>query len=231
MNFASFSSNHNINISSCRRQLHILLTIQWKFLCCSVMYFIVNSMVLLYVDQYSMYINCGGSATTIGNITYEADNDLGGSAKFFHENENWGFSSTGHFWDVETSRYDYIADNVSILTMNESELYTRARLSPLSFTYYARCLAKGTYKVKLHFAEIVIGDNRSFYSLGRWIFDIYVQVFYQIYFSLCVIVEELIELIFCRKNWCGKILILKVLQEGLIRLLLRNIKQMLQIMF
>ena len=231
MNFASFSSNHNINISSCRRQLHILLTIQWKFLCCSVMYFIVNSMVLLYVDQYSMYINCGGSATTIGNITYEADNDVDGSAKFFHENENWGFSSTGHFWDVETSRYDYIADNVSILTMNESELYTRARLSPLSFTYYARCLAKGTYNVKLHFAEIVIRDNRSFYSLGRRIFDIYVQVFYQIYFSLYVIVEELIELIFCRKNWCGKILMLKVLQEGLIRLLLRNIKQMLQIMF
>ncbi|KAK4589483.1 hypothetical protein RGQ29_020168 [Quercus rubra] len=126
-------------------------------------------------DQYSMYINCGGSATTIGNITYEADNDVGGSAKFFHENENWGFSSTGHFWDVDTSRYDYIADNVSILTMNESELYTRARLSPLSFTYYARCLAKGTYKVKLHFAEIVIRDNRSFYSLGRRIFDIYVQ--------------------------------------------------------
>ena len=176
------------------------------------MYFVVNNMVLLYVDWYSMHINCGGNAITVGNITYEADKDLGGSAKYFHENENWGFSGTGHFWDIETSLYDYIANNVSILTMNESELYTSARLSPLSFTYYANCLAKGTYKVKLHFAEIVIRDNRSFYSLGRRIFDIYVQVFYQIYFSLYVIVEELIELIFCRKNWCGKILILKVLQ-------------------
>ena len=85
--------------------------------------------------------------------------------------------------------------------MNESELYTSACLSPLSFTYYARCLAKRIYKVKLHFAEIVIRDNRSFYSLGRWIFDIYVLVFYQIYFSLYVMVEELIELIFCRKNF------------------------------
>ena len=184
-----------------------------------------------YVDRYSLHINCGGKPITVGKIMYEGDEDQAGAAKFFHLRENWGFSSTGHFWDVDTSRYDYIADNVSILTMNESELYTRARLSPLSFTYYANCLAKGTYKVKLHFAEIVIRDNRSFYSLGRRIFDIYVQVFYQIYFSLYVIVEELIELIFCRKNWCGKILILKVLQEGLIRLLLRNIKQMLQIMF
>ena len=195
------------------------------------LYFIANNMVLLYIDRYSMHINCGGSATTIGNIMYEADSEQGSSAKFFHEKENWGFSSTGLFWDTDASLSDYIADNVSILTMNESELYTSARLSPLSFTYYARCLAKGTYNVKLHFAEIVIRDNRSFYSLGRRIFDIYVQVFYQIYFSLYVIVEELIELIFCRKNWCGKILILKVLQEGLIRLLLRNIKQMLQIMF
>ncbi|KAL0011466.1 hypothetical protein SO802_006574 [Lithocarpus litseifolius] len=126
-------------------------------------------------DRYSMHINCGGNAITIGNITYEADKDLGGSAKYFHENENWGFSGTGHFWDIKTSLYDYIANNVSILTINESELYTSARQSPLSFTYYARCLAKGTYKVKLHFAEIVIRDNRSFYSLGRRIFDIYVQ--------------------------------------------------------
>ncbi|XP_030967701.1 probable leucine-rich repeat receptor-like serine/threonine-protein kinase At3g14840 [Quercus lobata] len=126
-------------------------------------------------DRYSMHINCGGNAITIGNIMYEADSELGSSAKFFHEKENWGFSSTGLFWDTDASLSDYIAYNVSILTMNESELYTSARLSPLSFTYYARCLAKGTYNVKLHFAEIVIRDNRSFYSLGRRIFDIYVQ--------------------------------------------------------
>nr|POE70756.1 putative lrr receptor-like serine/threonine-protein kinase [Quercus suber] len=126
-------------------------------------------------DRYSRHINCGGNAITIGNITYEADNEQGSSAKFFHGKENWGSSSTGLFWDTQASLSDYIANNVSILTMNESELYTSARLSPLSFTYYARCLAKGTYNVKLHFAEIVIRDNRSFYSLGRRIFDIYVQ--------------------------------------------------------
>ncbi|OMO86382.1 hypothetical protein CCACVL1_09609 [Corchorus capsularis] len=35
--------------------------------------------------------------------------------------------------------------------------------------------ANGNYTVTLHFAEIVIRDNRSFQSLGRRIFDVYVQ--------------------------------------------------------
>ncbi|XP_050287450.1 probable leucine-rich repeat receptor-like serine/threonine-protein kinase At3g14840 [Quercus robur] len=126
-------------------------------------------------DWYSVHINCGGKATTIGNIKYEADVDPAGAARYVRVREYWGFSSSGRFWDVNTTANDYIANNVSILKMNESELYTSARLSPLSITYYARCLANGTYKLKLHFAEIVIRDNRSFYSLGRRIFDIYVQ--------------------------------------------------------
>ncbi|KAM3700708.1 hypothetical protein ACJW31_05G119000 [Castanea mollissima] len=125
-------------------------------------------------DWYSVHINCGGKATTIGNIKYEADVDPAGPAKYVRVREYWGFSSSGRFWDLNTSANDYIA-NISILKMNESVLYTSARLSPLSITYYARCLANGPYKLKLHFAEIVIRDNRSFYSLGRRIFDIYVQ--------------------------------------------------------
>ncbi|GMY37735.1 probable LRR receptor-like serine/threonine-protein kinase At1g07650 [Fagus crenata] len=126
-------------------------------------------------DQYSLHINCGGKATTAGKIKYEEDVDLAGAAKYVHVRENWGFSSTGNFWDVNTFAYDYVANNVSILTMNKAEPYTSARVSPLSFTYYARCLANGNYTVKLHFAEIVFRDNRSFYSLGRRIFDVYVE--------------------------------------------------------
>nr|XP_028958942.1 probable LRR receptor-like serine/threonine-protein kinase At1g07650 [Malus domestica] len=59
--------------------------------------------------------------------------------------------------------------------MNNSELYKTARLSPLSLTYYARCLAYGNYTVKLHFAEIVLRDNRSYYGVGRRIFNVYIQ--------------------------------------------------------
>ncbi|PON54669.1 Mitogen-activated protein kinase kinase kinase [Parasponia andersonii] len=127
-------------------------------------------------DQYSLHINCGGRRTTIGNIKYEGDEDPGGPAKFVQNAVGyWGFSSTGNFWDVRSTTVDHIANNVSVLRMNNSELYTAARMSPLSLTYYARCLANGNYTVKLHFAEIVYRDNRSYYSVGRRIFDVYIQ--------------------------------------------------------
>ncbi|GMI72905.1 leucine-rich repeat receptor-like kinase with extracellular malectin-like domain 1 [Hibiscus trionum] len=126
-------------------------------------------------DWYSVHINCGGGSTTIGGINYDGDEDLGGPAKYFPLKETWETSSTGYFWDTSITSKDYIAQNVSFLKMNNSELYTRARLSPLSLTYYIRCLANGSYTVKLHFAEIVIRDNSSFQSLGRRVFNVYIQ--------------------------------------------------------
>ncbi|KAG7959942.1 hypothetical protein I3843_10G094700 [Carya illinoinensis] len=126
-------------------------------------------------DWNSVHINCGGKEVSIGNIKYEADQDDAGAAKFYRAGENWGFSSTGNFWDVNISSIVYIANNASILRMNNPELYTTARLSPLSLTYYARCLANGRYTVTLHFAEIIIRGDRSFSSLGRRIFDVYIQ--------------------------------------------------------
>ncbi|XP_059435594.1 probable LRR receptor-like serine/threonine-protein kinase At1g07650 [Corylus avellana] len=125
-------------------------------------------------DQYSLHINCGGNAITVGNIEYEEDLYQAGPAKFV-PNSAWGFSSSGRFWDVDETPDRYTTNNVSILKMNNSGLFTSARLSPLCLTYYARCLANGNYTVKLYFAEIVIRDNRSFYSLGRRIFDVYIQ--------------------------------------------------------
>ncbi|XP_035543106.1 probable LRR receptor-like serine/threonine-protein kinase RFK1 [Juglans regia] len=129
----------------------------------------------LCVDWNSVHINCGGNEVSIGNIEYEADLDASGAARFYCAGENWGFSSTGNFWDVNASSIAYIANNASILGMNSPDLYTSARLSPLSLTYYARCLANGKYTVTLHFAEIIIRGNKSFCSLGRRIFDVYIQ--------------------------------------------------------
>ncbi|KAK6268570.1 hypothetical protein QUC31_012730 [Theobroma cacao] len=122
-----------------------------------------------------VHINCGGGATTIGDINYEEDEDAGGPAKYFPIKETWETSSTGLFWDTSVSAKDYIAQNVSLLRTNNSNLYTTARLSPLSLTYFVRCLANGNYTVTLHFAEIVNRQNSSFRSLGRRIFDVYVQ--------------------------------------------------------
>ncbi|CAL5412400.1 unnamed protein product [Camellia sinensis] len=125
-------------------------------------------------DGYSLHINCGGGQTKVGNTMYEADELQGGPATL-QAAQNWGFSSTGHFWDVNANATYYTTQNVSVLTMNESQLYTSARLSPLSLTYYGRCLANGNYTVTLHFAEIVFRDDGSYRSLGRRIFDVYIQ--------------------------------------------------------
>ncbi|KAK3006528.1 hypothetical protein RJ639_015901 [Escallonia herrerae] len=133
-------------------------------------------------DMYALHINCGGSTTTIGKTTYEADQNSAGPAKFYPFVKNWGTSCTGNFWvnsEYKLTGYEksdaYTAKNVSVLRMRDSELYTTARLSPLSLSYYARCLANGNYTVTLHFAEIIFRDNRSYQSLGRRVFDVHIQ--------------------------------------------------------
>ncbi|KAJ4981443.1 hypothetical protein NE237_032280 [Protea cynaroides] len=127
---------------------------------------------------HSLYINCGGGEVTIGKIKYEADEDAGAAARSFAVGDRWGFSSTGDFMDNNADIDSYIATNVSVLSMNNSELFTTARLSPLSLTYYALCLENGNYTVNLHFAEIVFTDNKKdeqISSLGRRLFDVYIQ--------------------------------------------------------
>ncbi|XP_062094635.1 probable leucine-rich repeat receptor-like serine/threonine-protein kinase At3g14840 isoform X3 [Humulus lupulus] len=127
-------------------------------------------------DYYSLHINCGGKETTIGGIKYEGDEEFGGPANLFHNSANtWGFSNTGHFRTTNHKVREYIVNNVSRLRMNNSELYTTARISPLSLTYFARCLRNGNYTVKLHFAEIVFRNDKSYDSVGRRVFDVYVQ--------------------------------------------------------
>ncbi|KAI5411530.1 hypothetical protein KIW84_056557 [Lathyrus oleraceus] len=59
--------------------------------------------------------------------------------------------------------------------MVDSELYMKARVSPISLTYYGFCLANGNYTVNLHFAEIMFTDGQTYGSLGRRVFDIYLQ--------------------------------------------------------
>lgn len=123
--------------------------------------------------RYSLHINCGGKETINGDVVYEQDDEAGGAAKFVPRRPEWGFSSSGEFWFRKISS-DYIARNNSILRMDGSELYMEARISATSLTYYGSCLGEGNYTVTLHFSEIVFADN-SVDSLGRRIFDIYIQ--------------------------------------------------------
>ncbi|KAJ0102950.1 hypothetical protein Patl1_04932 [Pistacia atlantica] len=127
---------------------------------------------------YSLHINCGvKDVVADANTKYEADTDPAGPSRFFTSRTNWGFSSTGHFLDDDTPWKTYIWQNTntSRLLTNDSELYTRARLSPISLTYYGYCLGNGNYTVNLHFAEIMFTDDNTFSSCGKRILDVYIQ--------------------------------------------------------
>ncbi|OMO74702.1 hypothetical protein CCACVL1_16525 [Corchorus capsularis] len=125
---------------------------------------------------YSLHINCGGREETVGGTIYEDDRDGAGPSKFFQSRTNWAFSSTGHFLDDDRPTDTYIWTNTSKLpNMNASQLYMNARLSPISLTYYGFCLGNGNYTVNLHFAEIMFTNDNTYNSLGRRIFDIYLQ--------------------------------------------------------
>ncbi|KAI5570910.1 hypothetical protein BDE02_11G059100 [Populus trichocarpa] len=127
-------------------------------------------------DQYwhSLYINCGGQNVQINGSTYEGDAAVSGGAGLFYQSaDEWGLSSTGDFMDDNDFQNRAYTENVPSLNINE--LYQTARISPISLTYYRRCLENGNYTVSLHFAEIRFTNDNTFNSLGRRLFDIYIQ--------------------------------------------------------
>ncbi|KAK2998884.1 hypothetical protein RJ639_024549 [Escallonia herrerae] len=130
-------------------------------------------------EFYSFHINCGGKGVNGDDekpkYTYEDDTNSGGPSNFFQSGTNWGFSSTGHFLESDNSKETYIERDTSVLRGNNPDLYADARLSPLSLTYYGYCLRDGNYTVNLHFAEIMFTDDKTYSSLGRRVFDIYIQ--------------------------------------------------------
>ncbi|AEE28156.1 Leucine-rich repeat transmembrane protein kinase [Arabidopsis thaliana] len=130
---------------------------------------------------YKLYINCGGGEVKVDKeITYQADDEPKGASMYvLGANKRWALSSTGNFMDNDDDADEYTVQNTSRLSVNASSpsfgLYRTARVSPLSLTYYGICLGNGNYTVNLHFAEIIFTDDNTLYSLGKRLFDIYVQ--------------------------------------------------------
>ncbi|KAG8386457.1 hypothetical protein BUALT_Bualt03G0150700 [Buddleja alternifolia] len=127
----------------------------------------------------SLHINCGGRQERVarprGTATYEEDTNSGGPSSFTTSRTNWGFSSTGHFLDEDRPIDSFVWSNSSSISGPNSQLYMNARLSPISLTYYGFCMINGNYTVYLHFAEIMFTSDRTYSSLGRRIFNIYIQ--------------------------------------------------------
>ncbi|XP_024987464.1 probable LRR receptor-like serine/threonine-protein kinase At1g07650 [Cynara cardunculus var. scolymus] len=129
-------------------------------------------------QPYSLYINCGGREVNINTATkYQADLEAKGASTYYM-GRNWAFSSTGNFLDDDIDSDLYILPNTSSLhnvSTSETRLYTTARTAPISLTYYGLCLINGNYTVRLHFAEIIFSQDNTFNSLGKRVFDVYVQ--------------------------------------------------------
>uniref|UniRef100_A0A0E0HBK6 non-specific serine/threonine protein kinase n=1 Tax=Oryza nivara TaxID=4536 RepID=A0A0E0HBK6_ORYNI len=99
---------------------------------------------------YSFAVDCGSDISTRGsdNTIYEADATNLGDASY------------------------YVTDQIRWV---DSKLFETARMSPSSLRYYGLGLENGNYTVMLQFAEFAFPDTQTWLSLGRRIFDIYVQ--------------------------------------------------------
>ncbi|KAI3754021.1 hypothetical protein L2E82_26108 [Cichorium intybus] len=119
-------------------------------------------------------INCGGPQITSSNqIVYEADNEVIGPALYYliRNDRRWGFSNVGQRDNPKS-----IASTQHPFTnTSDSELFQTARTSAGSLRYYRLGLENGSYTVNLKFAELEIEDGLTWKSLGRRIFDIYIQ--------------------------------------------------------
>ncbi|KAM1278739.1 hypothetical protein ACFX2J_030721 [Malus domestica] len=123
----------------------------------------------------SFHINCGGKEVTIENTTYEDDTFSVGPSSFYQSRTNWALSSTGYFPDDNRATDNFIWTNETRLYMANPQLYMNARLSPISLTYFGFCLQNRKYTVSLHFAELMFRSGNTYKSLGRRVFDIYIQ--------------------------------------------------------
>ncbi|KAK6154884.1 hypothetical protein DH2020_009132 [Rehmannia glutinosa] len=107
----------------------------------------------------SLHVNCGGADLTVKEnnrrVIYEGD--AGGDPTRYLSDNYWGFVSTGDFMDE--SIYQNSRPIRSTTTTNLSELYTTARLSPLSLTYFHYCLENGSYNENLVRKDFNIEDE------------------------------------------------------------------------
>nr|TKW06571.1 hypothetical protein SEVIR_7G248700v2 [Setaria viridis] len=135
----------------------------------------------------SFAVDCGSSSSmsgSDGSVYLPDDANLGPASYYVTGAPTWGVSNVGRF--MEAFERDYIIQSLNAsytvysstrLFRNtpDSELFQKARMSPSSLRYFGIGLENGNYVVTLQFAEISFEDSRTWKSLGKRVFDIYIQ--------------------------------------------------------
>uniref|UniRef100_A0A0E0QFK3 non-specific serine/threonine protein kinase n=1 Tax=Oryza rufipogon TaxID=4529 RepID=A0A0E0QFK3_ORYRU len=127
--------------------------------------------------DYSFAVDCGSNKSTRGsdNTLYETDaQNIGAASYYVRDNARWGVSSVGKFNEASNGSYAIYSPQQFQSALN-SELFQTARMSPSSLRYYGIGLENGNYTVSLEFAEFVYPNSLTSNSIGRRVFDIYVQ--------------------------------------------------------
>ncbi|WCJ32479.1 Leucine-rich repeat transmembrane protein kinase [Euphorbia peplus] len=127
----------------------------------------------------SLYINCGGREGVFDGQVYYKDV----SQKMFYESgENggnrWAYTCSGDFSSgfdrgISLSSSDFTSNKTC--GVPDDTIVATARLCPVALTYYAFCLHNGNYSVKLKFAETAFSKDEDHSSLGKRVFDLYIQ--------------------------------------------------------
>lgn len=122
-------------------------------------------------------MNSGGPRITSNDGTvYEADSEALGPATYYvTSSPRWAVSNAG--LAADNSAPEYISSSASQFTNTlDSELFQNVRLSAGDLRYYGLGLENGNYTVRLHFAETTNPAARTWQSVQRRVFDIYIQV-------------------------------------------------------
>lgn len=119
--------------------------------------------------------------TSPTGIIYERDNDTLNETTYYVTNTSkWAVTNAGYFTggaEVYANLSQYSSSNdFEFSNTFDSKLYQTARLSPSSLRYYGLGLKNGNYNVTLQFAETAFQNSATWGSLGRRVFNIYIQV-------------------------------------------------------
>jgi hypothetical protein len=159
----------------------------------------------------SFAVDCGSNRliSASDNLRYQTDDaSLGPASYSVTGAPTWGVSNVGKFVDAPNGSYIIYSSRQFQNTL-DSELFQTSRMSPSSLRYYGIGLENGNYTVTLQFAEFGIEDTQTWKSLGRRVFDIYVQVgsclayklfFLFIYLFILQPSQHFLILFFCRVN-------------------------------